>query len=154
MTTPAYEVLISVISHTQDTGILYTLTLAFVVVLLLRLYLNNVRVYPKNFPPGPRLPLPIFGDALAIGRELPPGLERLHKKYGNIIGFKLGKHFAVSISDYENMSELMFMKEFSGRPPTGGLEMYRRDGEVTKEGTGLIFSHGERFQSYQRFCIK
>ena len=30
---------------------------------------------PKNFPPGPRFPLPVVGDALKIGKNLVKGTE-------------------------------------------------------------------------------
>ncbi len=62
----------------------------FFVITLLTLsvwwYRKKVWIYPDNFPPGPRAPLPILGDALSLGKDIPVGVDKLHEKYGPIIG--------------------------------------------------------------------
>ncbi len=42
------------------------------------------RRHPPDFPPGPRLPLPLIGDAYVLGKDVTSGFRKLSKKY---VGF-------------------------------------------------------------------
>ena len=33
--------------------------------------------HPPNFPPGPRLPLPLIGDAYVLGKDVTQGFRKL-----------------------------------------------------------------------------
>ncbi len=35
---------------------------------------------PPDFPPGPRFPLPLVGDAFALGRDVTQGFKKLAEK--------------------------------------------------------------------------
>ena len=39
---------------------------------------------PKDYPPGPRLPVPLVGDAYVLGSDLDRGFKSLFEKYGKI----------------------------------------------------------------------
>ena len=79
---------------------------------------------PKNFPPGPRFPLPIVGDAYILGRDISGGLSKVTKKYGKIAGMWMGSERAVLISDFEILQDLLNKNESSGRPRMDGACMF------------------------------
>ena len=53
--------------------------------------------HPKNFPPGPRFPLPLIGDAYHFGSDISGGLSKMTKKYGKISGMWIGGERAVIV---------------------------------------------------------
>ena len=59
--------------------------------------------HPKDFPPGPRFPLPFLGDSLAFKGDIFVGPEELRKQHGDIWGLWLGPYRTVYIHDYEAM---------------------------------------------------
>ena len=71
--------------------------------------------HPSNFPPGPRLPLPLLGDAYILGDDLEKGFKNLVLKHGNISGFWLGPDRTVIVSDFELLQELLNKPETSSR---------------------------------------
>jgi hypothetical protein len=75
----------------------------------------TLRRHPKGFPPGPRLPLPIFGDAYVLGSDLVVGFDKMRQKYGDISGFWLGNKRAVVVSEFELIQELLNNPEVSNR---------------------------------------
>ena len=51
---------------------------------------------------GPRHVLPLIGDPLCvIGQDVTAGYERMHQKYGKIVGFNFSGKLFVSISDLD-----------------------------------------------------
>ena len=55
--------------------------IAIIFVLILFWYITSWR-HPKYFPPGPRLPFPLIGDAYLLGKDVSEGFSALIKKYG------------------------------------------------------------------------
>jgi cytochrome P450 len=122
------------------------------VVLFLWWYKKKVWIYPNNFPPGPRCPIPVLGDAWRFGKELPPALEKLHQKHGPIVGFSFADRPTVSISDYNMIEELLNTNTFSGRPYLGGYIDAR--GEVDNFNPGIIFGDGPKWSNLRRFTLR
>ena len=90
------------------------LAIAVIVVLLVIHHFRKFR-YPKNFPPGPRFPLPFIGDGYVMGQDLTKGTHALREKYGDIVGLFFGGTPSVFIFDYDTITEAMAMEEMSGR---------------------------------------
>ncbi|KAK5690382.1 hypothetical protein LTR97_012250 [Elasticomyces elasticus] len=90
---------------------------ALVIFIVYRIYLSTSK--PANFPPGP-IGLPIIGNLHQISQGLPfLTFEEWSKKWGPIVGFKLGAQNAVVIHDADMVHELIVKKGsvFSARPP-------------------------------------
>lgn len=91
--------------------------LTLVAFIIWRLFVASSR--PANFPPGPS-GLPIIGNLHQIPRGLPfLAFEDWSKKYGPIVGFKLGSQNAVVLQDASLVHELIVKKGSvtSHRPP-------------------------------------
>ena len=72
--------------------------------------------HPKNFPPGPRFPLPFVGDSYVIGNvDIGTGVLQLQKKYGDVIGMFIGSQRSVFLCDYDIIKEALSKDEVSGR---------------------------------------
>ena len=93
---------------------MFDLLLVFIGVLFIFWYIKS-RGHPKNFPPGPRLPLPILGDSYKLGKNLNSGFQSLTKKYGNIVGLWMGSNRAVVISDFEVLQDILIKNETASR---------------------------------------
>ena len=91
-----------------------TVLLVFFVTLLFVYYWQNWS-HPKKFPPGPRIPLPLVGDAYILDKEVYKAFCDLVKKYGNFCGFWLGGQRAVVISDFKALSDILNMASSTGR---------------------------------------
>ncbi len=39
------------------------------------------RRHPRDFPPGPRMPVPFLGDTWAMGGDLPKGFTKMAEKW-------------------------------------------------------------------------
>ena len=63
--------------------------------------------HPSSYPPGPRHPLPLFGDAYKLGKDFYGGVRSLHKQYGNSVGMWIGKHRAVLLSDFDTLQDIL-----------------------------------------------
>ncbi len=70
---------------------------------------------PKDFPPCPRFPLPVVGDALSLGKNIIAGFERLRRKHGDVYGLYLGRERTVVVSDFELVQEVGARHEFANR---------------------------------------
>ena len=71
-------------------------------------YFKKTSRHPNDFPPGPRLPLPILGDSYKLGiKNLEFGCQSLIKQYGKIVGLWLGPDRAVVISDFEVLQDIL-----------------------------------------------
>ena len=104
------------------------LAIIFLIVLFLGTLWYYVKSFkhPKGFPPGPRLSLPIMGDAYILGEDFAFGFSSLIRKYGKTVGLWLGSNRAVAISDFDTLKEILNLTEASDR---GGLV------ETETEGT-------------------
>ena len=90
------------------------LAIGLIVVLLLIHHLWKFR-HPKNFPPGPRFPLPLIGDSYVMGTDLTKGTFKLREKYGDMVGLFFGSSKAVFMFDHDTIVEALAMDEMSGR---------------------------------------
>ena len=88
--------------------------LIFILVLSIILYVKSCR-HPKNYPPGPRLPLPLVGDGYLLGQDFNAGFTSLIKKYGKMVGFWLGPSRAVLISDFDILQDVLNRHETTDR---------------------------------------
>ena len=72
------------------------LSIIFLIVLFLGTLWYYVKSFkhPKGFPPGPRLSLPIMGDAYILGEDFAFGFTSLIRKYGKTVGLWLGSNRA------------------------------------------------------------
>ncbi|CAO2588147.1 Cytochrome P450 2J6 [Lemmus lemmus] len=123
-----------------------TLLLAVITFLFLAYYLK--RRHPKNFPPGPRR-LPFIGNILHLDLEHPHmGVQKLVKKYGNVISLDLGIMSSVIVSSLPLIKEAFTQLEenFMSRPK------YAWQKHVFDEN-GLIFSSGQTWKEQRRFAL-
>ena len=70
------------------------LLVTFIAIILGVCYWKFSHRHPKKFPPGPRYPVPLFGDAYVLGSDLNEGFKILYEKYGKVCGFWLGSQRA------------------------------------------------------------
>ena len=87
----------------------------FTIAFLILLWYSKSYRHPKEFPPGPRLPLPIIGDSYKLGKDLLSGFQSLTARYGQISGFWLGPRRAVVISDFEVLQDILSKPETADR---------------------------------------
>ena len=64
-------------------------------------YWRSVTRMPDSFPPGPKFPLPVVGDAYMLGGNVIEGFSKLGQQYGNIYGLYMGPQRTVIINDYD-----------------------------------------------------
>ena len=104
------------------------LAIIFLIVLFLGTLWYYVKSFkhPKDFPPGPRLPLPIMGDAYILGEDFASGFSSLIRKYGKTVGLWLGSNRTVAISDFDTLKEILNLNEASDR---GGLVETEAEGK-------------------------
>ena len=67
--------------------------------------------HPKDFPPGPRLPIPVVGDAYVLGNDLAKGFSNLSEKYGKVCGFWLGTERAAFVADFDLLQDILQKSE-------------------------------------------
>ena len=91
--------------------------IAIIFVLILFWYITSWR-HPKFFPPGPRLPIPLIGDAYLLGKDVSEGFSALIKKYGKTVGLWLGSNRAVLVTDFNTLQDILNLHETSDR---GGI---------------------------------
>ena len=94
--------------------------IAFSITLGIVLYLKSWQ-HPKNFPPGPRIPLPIIGHLYKLDKkDFPSSLRKLSYKYGKIFGLWFGGERCVMVADFDVIQDIMNRKEAVDRPPMQG----------------------------------
>ncbi len=93
---------------------MFDVLLIFAVIFLLVRYVRSSQ-HPDKFPPGPRAPLPILGDAYVLGQDLVEAFKGLRQKYGDIFGFWMGPRRAVAICTFDDMQELLNKPETANR---------------------------------------
>ena len=103
---------------------MFDLLLIFIAILLIFWYIKSKK-HPKDFPPGPRLPLPVLGDSYKLGTNFVSGLQSLTKKYGNIVGLWLGTNRAVVISDFDVLQDILNKNETAWRQHIPATRKFR-----------------------------
>ncbi len=127
----------------------------FVLALILYWFLVATK-HPKDFPPGPRLTVPILGNALSIGKDLPLGMDRLRERYGDVCGLFVAKDRSVIISDYALIQEVAASDIYNNRQDFLTAAILR--GGTVKSGTGrtipgIIFSNGPNWVEQRRYAL-
>lgn len=98
----------------------------FIVILGLLVYLDTKK--PKNYPPGPKW-LPLLGSALKVMKErkrtgyLYVATAEMAKKYGPVLGLKVGKDLVVIVCGGEALKEFLTSEDLAGRPTGIFFEM-------------------------------
>ena len=88
--------------------------IVFLLVLAIVLYIKSWK-HPKNFPPGPRFPVPLLGDGYVIGTKFSDGFSSLIKKYGKSVGLWLGPTRTVLIADFDTLQDILNLHETAVR---------------------------------------
>ena len=88
--------------------------IVFILVLGIIWYFKSCS-HPKDFPPGPRMPLPFIGDAYVLGKDYNIGFTSLIRKYGKSVGLWLGSNRTVLVSDFDILQEILNLYETSDR---------------------------------------
>ena len=122
----------------------------FLVTLLFVWYWQNWS-HPKRFPPGPRLPVPIIGDAYTLDQDLYKGLCNLIHRYGNFCGLWFGGNRAVIINDYEACMDILNRNESTGRQKfAAGIF---RGGYSFDSTPGILFSQGYTWSTIRKTTL-
>ncbi|KYN38874.1 hypothetical protein ALC56_06873 [Trachymyrmex septentrionalis] len=122
------------------------------IIILLLLYLSCQK--PKGYPPGPRW-WPILGCALEIARirqetgYLFKTCSTLCKKYGPVVGLKIGQDRIVIMNDLESIRAMLTNKDCDGRP--NGPFYKARTWGVT---LGLLVVDDKLWVEQRRFVIR
>ncbi|XP_032664970.1 probable cytochrome P450 303a1 [Odontomachus brunneus] len=122
------------------------------ILLLLLLYLDCRK--PKGYPPGPRW-WPVLGSILEVARirqeakYLSKSCLMLCKKYGSVVGLKLGKDRIVVLNDQESIQTMLNDENCDGRP-TGPLYEVRTFGRRQ----GLLLVDGRLWTEQRRFVMR
>ena len=102
--------------------------LLFILVILIVKYVKSC-AHPKNFPPGPKYPLPIIGHGYLLNKKINESLQSLSSKYGSIFGMWLFGKRAVIIKDFEVIQSVLKKSECSSRGTSaiGGIINHSHD---------------------------
>ncbi|XP_071574956.1 probable cytochrome P450 303a1 [Temnothorax nylanderi] len=129
-----------------------TTAMLLLVLILLLLYLGCQK--PKGYPPGPRW-WPILGCALEIARirqetgYLFKTCSALCKKYGPVVGLKIGQDRIVVLNDVESIRAMLTNEDCDGRP-TGPFYKARTWGVRL----GLIVVDDRLWVEQRRFVLR
>ena len=116
-------------------------------------WITKDRSYPDNFPPGPRLPLPVIGDAWCLGADVCKGSNQLIAKYGPIVGIKSGEALNVFVASYDLIQEACGKEDFTARADAPGHHGVR--GTSGKDSLpGVLSSSGQTWVEQRRFALK
>jgi cytochrome P450 len=123
-----------------------SLLIGFCVIVVAYFWLTKRR---KNFPPGPT-PLPVIGIAHHIGATRHPHnvFRAWSKKYGPILGLKLGRNEAIVLDDYKLIKEAFNNPNISGRPDL------RAFNEFAGGKNGVLCSDGDVWLEQRRFTLR
>ncbi|XP_033308798.1 probable cytochrome P450 303a1 [Bombus bifarius] len=131
---------------------MFTTVVLCIILLLLLLYLGSRK--PKGYPPGPKW-WPILGCAIELTRlrkktgYMFKTCFTLCKKYGPVVGLKVGVDRIVILNDYESIRTMFANEDCDGRP-LGLLYDVRTSGCRR----GLILVDGNLWIEQRRFVLK
>ncbi|KAL3883928.1 hypothetical protein ACJMK2_030154, partial [Sinanodonta woodiana] len=103
----------------------------------------------RELPPGPRVWIPIIGNALELAEEdIRKPLRRLRKQYGNVYRLYLGTRLSVVICGYNAFKEAFIKRgdEFSHRP-----SMFVTD--MISQNKGIVSSTGDLWKEHRKFAL-
>ncbi|XP_053688047.1 methyl farnesoate epoxidase-like [Sabethes cyaneus] len=124
-----------------------------VIVLLVLFCFRDVRK-PLLFPPGPSW-FPLVGSGFYVYKLLKNFSfyhlmwTELARRFGPIVGLKLGRDQVVIVSGMEAIRELYSKDEFSGRPDGFFFRVRSFDKRL-----GVVFTDGENWEVQRKFAIK
>lgn len=124
----------------------------FTILLGMLAYLDTRK--PKNFPPGPRW-LPLLGSALTVFKtrkktgDLPRMANELAKKYGPVLGLKIGIDKSVVVCGLSAIREFLLSDDLDGRPM--GLFFEMRTFGLRQ---GLIMTDQSFWHEQRRFIVR
>lgn len=127
-------------------------TLLFIGILALLAYLDSKK--PKNYPPGPKW-LPILGSALEVYKyrkktgTLSLATNELAKKYGQVLGLRIGKDRIVFAYGFEAIREFLLKEELSGRPQGPFYEL-----RTWGKRRGIMLTDEDFWQEQRRFVLR
>ncbi|XP_061937436.1 methyl farnesoate epoxidase [Apis cerana] len=131
---------------------MFSMMILCIILLLLLLYLGLQK--PKGYPPGPKW-WPILGCALEFSslrkknHYLFKTFSVLSKKYGPIIGMKIGINHVVVLNDYESIKSMLSNEDCDGRPI--GILYDKRTGGINR---GLLLVDGNLWNEQRKFVLK
>ncbi|XP_042870717.1 cytochrome P450 2L1-like [Penaeus japonicus] len=117
-------------------------------ILLLVLLLAFVNKKPANLPPG-EWGLPIIGKLPTSEVALGEQVDKLKRKYGNIVSWRMGSRIFIFLCDYKTIKAAFAKPEFSDRPDFFSFDCFN---EFTK--TGVINTNGLLWQNNRRFTLR
>ncbi|KYM83976.1 hypothetical protein ALC53_05594 [Atta colombica] len=131
---------------------MFATAMLLAIIVLLLLYLSCQK--PKGYPPGPRW-WPILGCALEVARirqetgYLFKTCSTLCKKYGPVVGLKIGQDRIVIMNDLESIRAMLTNKNCDGRP-NGPFYKARTWGVIL----GLLVVDDKLWVEQRRFVIR
>ncbi|KAG6459438.1 hypothetical protein O3G_MSEX011399 [Manduca sexta] len=136
------------------TGVVDMFLLVVICIILIFYYVVQWLESYRQYPPGP-ISLPLIGNLISVLLEVKK-YECHHtlwqawaRKYGKIIGLKLGFVNVVVVSGRDLIKEVSFRDVFEGRPD-GFFYTMRSFGEKL----GIVFSDGPAWNKTRRFVLK
>jgi cytochrome P450 len=133
---------------------LLLLLLCFVLLLLFIHRRRWLCRLPAAFPPGPA-PLPIIGNIHQVGFDLKAAFDGWRRRYGPVVGFRLGSQLSIVISDFNLLNECFKDDRYCGRPANLQEIFAAFFGNGTERSTGgIVFSHGEYWREQRKFAMK
>ncbi|KAK7595184.1 hypothetical protein V9T40_001617 [Parthenolecanium corni] len=119
-----------------------------ILVILITLIIQNCR-RPKNFPPGP-LNLPLIGSWYDIpARGVETKIPGWRKRYGNIIGLKIGFRYLVIVCGNEDIVAGLKHPNFQSRLHTSTLT-----DRSFRKVLGIFFGDGDQWSEVKRFTLR
>ncbi|XP_045766237.1 farnesoate epoxidase-like [Maniola jurtina] len=122
--------------------------------ILFLLIIRDAVQKPESYPPGPPL-IPIVGNLLSLWLSLKKFKyhhtvwQEWSKKYGSILGLRLGYTYVVVVSGRDMIKEVSSRDVFDGRP-NGFFYLLRS----FNKKLGLVFSDGATWHKTRRMVLK
>ena len=127
---------------------LQTVLVCLVLFLIVWFY-RTVTGMPSSFPPGPR-PLPIIGNTAFMRRQFGEEMTKLSRRYGPIVGLKLGSFPAVVLNGKDLIKEGLYHSSLQYKPRF----MYVMNECCTRGGLirGLVWTVGHIWKKSKTFA--